>query len=638
MLLFAPAELYVSVQGNDSDAGTATAPLRTLSRAVQIARQRKSSRIIVSRGEYELRASIQLTAADSGLTIEAASGERPLITGAVSIPQFAITQTRDQALLRQIIDPAARPRIREINLRQFIRGEIAPAAPYGFPQPKIPTGNELFSDAAPFISARWPNEGYAKVEQVIEAGNGEADREAPKRQPIFISNPDRVKKWAKSADVWFYGYWKYDWADESIPAANIDATTGAVTLRTPHTYGVDKGVPFYAENLLPELDQAGEMFIDRKGGKLYFIPKAGSTSNYRLSLLAEPLVQIQGGSKITLRGLDFGFSRADGVHIQNGTDVRLEGCQFYNLGMRAAVIDGGKNTGLYGCNIWNTGEGGVALNGGDRNTLTAAGNYVENCDIHHFQRRTQTYRPAVSISGVGNRVVHCSMHDAPHAAIIFSGNEHLIEFNEFYRNISRTGDGGVVYTGRDWTARGTQILYNHFYDNIGIRKWESNIYFDDLASGLIAKGNLIERCHYGMVLGGGQDYQIEDNVFVDTKLAFFSDARGLGWYAENKPTMVKRLEDVPYKSGVWARRYPQLLTMMANEPMAPKRNVLRGNLLVRSGSLFDQTEPGFKKLATFERNNESKASGSWRQARGAPVLPVDKMGMVMDQVRATLPK
>ncbi len=110
--------------------------------------------------------------------------------------------------------------------------------------------------------------------------------------------------------------------------------------------------------------------------------------------------------------------------------------------------------------IHDTGEYGVILAGGDRKTLEPGRNYAVNNDIYRFGRWVRTCRPAVFLYGVGNRVVHNRMHDAPHTAVLFWGNDHVLEFNEVHRVCTDTGDAGAFYIGRDWSQRGNVIRYN----------------------------------------------------------------------------------------------------------------------------------------------------------------------------------
>ena len=57
--------------------------------------------------------------------------------------------------------------------------------------------------------------------------------------------------------------------------------------------------------------------------------------------------------------------------------------------------EAGTRQGVVNCNIYNIGQGGVSLGGGDRITLTPAGNFVENCRIHDFNRWGRTYKDLI---------------------------------------------------------------------------------------------------------------------------------------------------------------------------------------------------------------------------------------------------
>jgi molybdopterin-containing oxidoreductase family membrane subunit len=55
--------------------------------------------------------------------------------------------------------------------------------------------------------------------------------------------------------------------------------------------------------------------------------------------------------------------------------------------------------------------------------------------------------PAVILSGVGHRVSHNVIQDHPHCAILFSGNEHRIEYNEIHSVCYESNDAGAIYSG-----------------------------------------------------------------------------------------------------------------------------------------------------------------------------------------------
>jgi len=65
------------------------------------------------------------------------------------------------------------------------------------------------------------------------------------------------------------------------------------------------------------------------------------------------------------------------------------------------------------------GKGGIAITGGDRATLTSAGQYIENNEVHHVDRLKKTYNDLISIGGVGTKGLFNEMYNAAHEAMTF---------------------------------------------------------------------------------------------------------------------------------------------------------------------------------------------------------------------------
>ena len=119
------------------------------------------------------------------------------------------------------------------------------------------------------------------------------------------------------------------------------------------------------------------------------------------------------------------------------------------------------------------------------------------------------------------------MHDAPHTAAFFLGNDHILEFNEVYRVCVETGDAGAFYIGRDWTQRGNVVRYNYFHDLAATMEAIVAVYLDDMACGTTVFGNIISRVHLGVLIGGGRDNIVENNIFLDCPLAISLDNESL---------------------------------------------------------------------------------------------------------------
>jgi len=229
-------------------------------------------------------------------------------------------------------------------------------------------------------------------------------------------------------------------------------------------------------------------------------------------------------------------------------------------------------------------DGGILVEGGSRRTLTAAGHVVDNNHIHDYSRWVRTYRVGVRLSGVGLQASRNYIHNAPHSGIIYSGNDHVIELNELANLCLDTGDVGGIYTGRDWAARGTQIRFNHSHHLGGLNMGSNAIYLDDLASGQTIHGNIIHDVWRAMMIGGGRDNVIENNIFADYKIGIHFDARGIGWSRRliegrrGSWDMFGKLESVPYNKPPYSTKYPQLPNILNENPLEPKDNRIVGNI------------------------------------------------------------
>jgi len=107
-----------------------------------------------------------------------------------------------------------------------------------------------------------------------------------------------------------------------------------------------------------------------------------------------------------------------------------------------------------------------------------------------------------------------------------------------------------------------------------------------------------------IMIGGGRDNVVKNNIAVDCRVSIHIDARGLGWasYHAKDPdgTLVRRLKDVPYKEEPWSSRYPELVDILDNRPAAPVGNVVTRNVFARCDTkeLADEA----RDLGTIEGN------------------------------------
>jgi len=658
----AASALYVSPQGNDTNPGTREEPLLSLEGARDAIRHLKKEGALpdggitvwIGSGTYERKVVFELTVNDSGtenapIVYRAAKGENVYIAGSGAIGNFRPVTDPDDL---ERLDEAARGKVLIADFKALGINDIGKQ---NWSNRGGEPGLELFYKAEPMTLARWPNEGFVEIVDVTgpmsEGRYGKFSKVGK-----FIYEGDRPKRWSNEKDVWVHGYWFHDWSDQRHKVESIDLENREISVVPPyHSYGYRKGKWFYAFNLLSELDSPGEWYFDREDNRLYFWPpdsaKHIAAGDAVVSLLPT-LVSMTDVSHVTFRGITFEAVQGTAIRIQKGSQNRIAGCTLRNIGNWAISVSGGTENGVVGCDITATGSGGISLSGGDRKTLTPAGHFAHNNHIHHYSRWNRMYKPAVAITGVGLRIAHNLIEHAPHEAIAFSGNDHLIEFNEIHSVCFESNDAGAIYSGRDWTKRGTVIRHNYLHHINGFRgRGCVGVYFDDMLSGNTIYGNLFYKVTRAAFVGGGRDCIVENNIFVECKPAMHVDARGLGksYNYGATTTMPKRLKEMPYQNDLWRKRYPKLTNMLNETPAAPVGTTIVRNIswggrwdgiradarphLTIKDNLID-VDPHFVDAdeLRFQLRDDSPAF-----ELGFKRIPIEKIGLYQDENRVSWP-
>lgn len=609
-------ELFVSPKGRDTWSGRLSAPngagtdgpFATLERARQAARaaaKRERVTVTVRAGIYERMATFALGAEDSGtkrapVVYRAYRGESPALRGGRAVGQW--TGVTDQAILARLPE-ASRNRVLVADLSASGVTEFGKLTRRGFGRPVTPAGLELFFRGKPMTLARWPNREWATIKEVPDGQQGGR----------FTFEGGAPERWKDLSDVWVHGYWTYDWADTYEKVAALDPGTRTVTTEAPHgAYGYTAGKRFYFLNVLEELDEPGEWYLDRSAGMLYFWPPTPiRQGDCVVSVLEAPLLTMQDASYITVEGFRFDSTRGAGVEVSGGAHAAIRKCEFSCIGAGAVSVSGGTGHVVADCHVHDIGESGINVSGGDRKTLTPGGHQVLRNHIHDYSLWCRTYRPAIGLNGVGNRVANNVIHDAPHNAILMGGNDHIVELNDISRVCLQTGDAGAIYMGRNMTMRGNVIRWNYFHDitrTIGGSEGfvdVMSVYLDDCFCGTTIEGNVFVRAGRAAMIGGGRDNAIVNNVFVDCRPSVHVDSRGIGWakfwFDGRDPFIMDGLKEVNHNQPPYSVRYPQLADLLQDEPGLAKGNVIARNVSIGGKwiELFDNLND---KLVTIKDN------------------------------------
>ena len=607
--------------------------------------------VIVHGGTYVRSQPLEFGPLAHSVIVRAADGEQVRISGGPTLAGDAFMPVADEKVLARL-RLAARGKIVQADLSRL--GDLQLAA-YPDTFRGVPATPELFFNDQRMTVARWPNEGWATIAGIVDGGAEPRYGDQSGRPGVFTYSGDDPARWNVDAGVWLHGYWCYDWYDEAIRIKSIDRAKRQITLAAPAHYGIKQGNPsprrFRALNVLDELDEPGEFYIDRAARLLYFWPPSPvENARVTISTLDGPLIRLKNADHVTIRGMIVEACLGDGIEISGGRAVAIERCVVRNTRQLAIRAVGGAGLRIDHCEIYDTGTGGITLEGGDRKTLTPAGHAATHNRIHHFSRHQQTAAYAISLGGVGNRVANNLISDAPHQAVFIGGNDHVFELNIVRNVVTETDDAGALYKGRNPSCRGNIIRHNFFTD-IGSPRGAGTgaIYFDDGDGGDFVTGNVFVRCGdpgqgpFGTVFShGGHGIHADNNIFVDCKRALGSAPWNDQLWKETIDGgqdchfTEKLLKEVDITKPPYTTRYPELVGFMDPKPGAPRNSSAKRNVFVRSGEastgnwIQEQTwstkdDPGFVDAAKGNYRLRDDAE-VFKKLPGFEAIPFEQIG------------
>ena len=460
------------------------------------------------------------------------------------------------------------------------------------------------SDSPSMLNRLAPNAGAmgeARFTDPRAVNHGYVETAAPVSASSFGYLQARPARWTTAPDAWMSGLWQNLWADFHVPMTALNTANRTLTVNTGNLFAVADGHPWYAYNLLEEVTQPGEWYLDRRPGptlgRLYFYPTPGfDHATATVSVFDGPLLQFNGASHVEVRGLVFEDVRGTLVQMSGGAHNRLAGVTLQNAGVHGATVTGSDH-GIQHALIRYVGTAGAILRGGDRRTLVAGGNFVENSELHHFARWDKSATSGILLYDMGNRASNNHLHDAPQSAIVFDGNEHIITLNDIHDTDRVVRDAAAIYGARDWGFRENLIANNYIHDvNSIFLEGEGNIhgvYLDDCLSGEIVRGNIFVNIADDAIFNnGGRDNLMTANVMVRSG-GVRASTRCVGHPPNNTPgdiwNLLGRIQAMDFQHAPWASRSPsyQSLALMSNSStdygtgshwLFPEGNVFSSNV------------------------------------------------------------
>ena len=467
--------VYVSAStGSDASAGTYEAPVKTISRALELADGEKN-KIYIYSGEYHETVTVTVS------NIELAGGNNTVITGA-----------------------------------DAVEGEWEKYAGHIYRVSLENKPESVFADGEQMLIARWPNTSYKGLCYMKRARSDEGtgmnilvDRALPNIDLtgglLTIWNGSGWLTCAREISSCEKGK-SISW-EEPIKSYTEDNLEGF------DCYVPQKNNWYYVSDSLALLDSPGEWYYDEAEKMLYFYAPDGrnpSKSDVRIKARDFGIV-LEGTENVTVKNINlFGCGVCcrsnhcvfDGVNVRCA-DFFINSNMFDNHLHRKNYIYGNEN-------VWKNSE--ISDTWGDGINIPGNGNTVENCHIHDVDYAGAAYG-CVTVSGSDNTVKNCTLHDTGMYDVLHSGAIRLkILGCDIYHSAMLGTDCGSIY-GWGTKSDGSEIAYNYVHDNN-----EVGIYIDNNCSDYYVHDNLVVRNGTGIQMNSHfTNCIVENNIFLKNK-------------------------------------------------------------------------------------------------------------------------
>lgn len=289
-------DIVVSPYGDDNNAGTLEAPIKTIERAKEILKSDTSEETVTvwfREGRYFIDDTVEFSSEDrKNVIYRSYPYEDVSFVGSEAISDWSETTVN--------------------GVRAFVTHVAVNSDEDYF--------RSLFKDGKRLSRPNYPKTGAFKVAdpKTDEAMVPDYQASIYTRSAVFYAHKQDMISFSnpKDVNVRIMHYW----CDELLPVHSIDSDTGRVETQKPTSMTLRVDDNYVFENVKEALSLPNEWYLDRSEGKLYYIPEEGETVDNTVLYAAktQKLLTVSNCENITFSGINFEQTDWDFVGKTNG--------------------------------------------------------------------------------------------------------------------------------------------------------------------------------------------------------------------------------------------------------------------------------------------------------------------------------
>ena len=536
--LVTDADIYVAVDGKDTNPGTLDKPVATFARAKEMVRELKKTakngiKVAFKAGEYGVLDNLTFTPEDAGTAecpityCKYGDGDVVFCNGVyIDEKEFTLVEGAEMNMFPE----TSKGYIYKVDLK----GRVD----------KFEFTTRLFTENGIATEARQPNNDFlSNMTTTVDPWSS---------IQLQLALPKMIDKLSSIEGMKINGYLRTGWMNDTFDVVSYDKETKIMVLdlfNSKNDYWIkypnyelmyegrtDDKVVF--SNRPEFLDTDGEYWFDDSTDTIYVY---GAKGDYAIDGGKEFVTLEKGAEYISFIGLEFNTTSGSAITLY-ANNFTVDQCKIGNVGGKAAVhapyyVKGltVTNSEIYNCvdscvYIFSMADGDWLIDGLGFNDITPnvinleeGHNVIVNNYFHHFTLPNY-FSSAIEVTAdVGTYIAHNHFYEGAHGAIRYNKSVGVtIEYNVFDRIMTKTYDFGAVYTCSAHTFRDNKIRYNLFI-HIPVHA----IYLDAETTGQEVYGNLFYGCLHTVVQNAGRANYYNDNVSIYCSAGM---TRGYGMY------------------------------------------------------------------------------------------------------------